>query len=141
MVVYLIRSVPDSTYIVIGTVGKLNGQTWIKFDLGVTQYVRSVTLHYLFMEDFPKKQGVNYWCLNSIDNWNTCVSYTGYTISVENEDGSSVVCGTMELNGTLTQADNIYSFDCDAVGRYVVLSGVSTDITLTEVVVRTKVPG
>ena len=73
-----------------------------------------------------------------MDNWNTCVSAnSGYDISVENEEGSAVSCGTMELSGKLTQADNIYSFDCDAVGRYVVLSGVSTDIILTEVVVGT----
>ena len=87
------------------------------------------------MEDFPKSEQ-SYWCLESEDNWNECVSgSTGYDITVGSEEGSAVVCGTMELSGKLTQADNIYSFDCNAVGRYVELSGVGMDIILTEVVV------
>ena len=122
-----------STYFA-GLVNEANGATWIKFDLGATQYVRLVTLHYLFMEDFPKSEQ-SHWCLESMANWNICAGgASGYDIHIESEEGSAVFCGTMELSGKVRQADNIYSFDCDAVGRYVLLSGVGMDILLTEVV-------
>eukprot|EP00116_Pleurobrachia_bachei_P015032 sb/3475294/ len=87
------------------------------------------------MEEFPKSEQ-EYYCLDSVAHWNYCVSRTsGYDISVESEEGSKVSCGTMELSGKLTQADNIYSFDCEAVGRYVMLSGDGNEILLTEMVV------
>ena len=97
-----------------------NVGAWLKLEFVRTYFIRAVTIYHHFFTDWYDPTG---GCVKSDSNYRVCKDRQGdVDIAVYQGDEKQGDCGTLKLTYGLEQADQIYSFTCNAEGDTVLLS-------------------
>eukprot|EP00116_Pleurobrachia_bachei_P010601 sb/3470863/ len=116
-----------------------NWEVWHIVEFPSTYKIGKVVLYFIFYnsDGFGWNSDFGY-CLNSMINWNYCLSnYYNTGVYIYEGDQEKANCGTLELDRYgYNQSQQIYSFDCHgAVGDRVKLVKTATTLGNNEIVV------
>jgi len=114
-----------------------DGKVWLKLEFGKTNFIQTVTIYWL---SYVNPYDPTNFCVKSESNYRACKNqHSNVDIAVYQGDKKQGDCGTLQLQTDYKYPeDQIYSFDCSAVGDTVLLSKTSGHIVVLEIVVTTS---
>ena len=119
--------------------GVLDGEVWLKLELGSTTYIHKIVIYYIFYTDWFDPSN---WFAEKVAQFKKIVdSQNNVDVSVYQGKVKKRSCGTLQLTYGLEQSDQIYTLVCNVNGDGVKLSKKTDHIVVTEIVILGKGQG
>ena len=114
----------------------LDGEVWLKIELGSTTYIHRIVIYYIFYTDWFHPSS---WFAESEDNFKKTIRGTNKVdVSVYQGDVKERFCGKLQLTEALDQSDQIYTIVCNAEGDTVKFSKKNDNIVVADVIILGK---